>query len=43
MTFDQSKQRKAAHIEAQGTWVSPMVLGFIFAVALVATVIFNGI
>lgn len=43
MTYDQSKQRKAAHIEAQGTWISPTTLSFIFAVALVVTVALNGI
>lgn len=43
MTFDKSKQLKAAHKEALGTWVSPMSLSLIFTVAISATVLFNGI
>ena len=43
MTFEQVEQKKAAHKEAQGTWVSPVSLSVMFIVSLIVTVAFNGI
>lgn len=43
MKRDNSIQRKAALREAKGTWVSPMSLSLLMAIAFTLTVIFNGI
>jgi hypothetical protein len=43
MSEQMIQQRKAAHREAQDSWISPRGLGLLFTIGLTLTVIFNGV